>query len=344
MNPPLETPAPSADGVTDASTPHELGLVFAFLIAADGAARRCDWDDVKQWRPGGDTTLWVHLDGFDEHSRHWLIQESGLSDIVSDALLAAETRPRATEIGDGVLVILRGVNPNPRANPEDMVALRLWLERDRVVTVRRRRLRAVEDVRDALDAGKGPHTADRLLVALADRLVDRTQPVIAELEDEVDALEDALVDTSSAELRRTLGTLRRQTVTLRRHIAPQRDALAQLQMRASALLSDASRLRLREVADAVTRYVEDLDATRDRAAVLHEELAGRLSEHMNRTMYVLSLVTGVFLPLGLITGLFGINVGGMPGIENPMAFTVVTAVLVGLAVLQVLLFRWLRYL
>jgi zinc transporter len=85
--------------------------------------------------------------------------------------------------------------------------------------------------------------------------------------------------------------------------------------------------------------VEDLDSARDRAAVAQDELTGRLAEQTNKTMYVLSIVAGIFLPLGLLTGLLGINVGGMPGVDNPWAFTVVCVILVVTAIFEVILFR-----
>jgi len=99
------------------------------------------------------------------------------------------------------------------------------------------------------------------------------------------------------------------------------------------------RMRLRETSDRTTRYVEDLDAIRDRAMVTQEELNNRLAEQMNKTMYVLSIVAGIFLPLGLLTGLLGINVGGIPGTENKWAFTIFCFILLGVAGVQVWLFK-----
>ena len=88
----------------------------------------------------------------------------------------------------------------------------------------------------------------------------------------------------------------------------------------------------RRLSDRLLRFVEDLDAVRDRAAVTQEELSARLAESMNRTMYVLSIVTAIFLPLGLLTGLLGVNVGGMPGEESEQAFAYV-CVLMGVMAL-----------
>ena len=102
--------------------------------------------------------------------------------------------------------------------------------------------------------------------------------------------------------------------------------------------------RLREVSDRITRNIEDLDAARDRAALIQDELTSRLSEAMNRNMYVLSLIAGIFLPLSLITGLLGINVAGIPGEKWPWAFGAVSALLVALGALELWVLRRFRWL
>ena len=76
--------------------------------------------------------------------------------------------------------------------------------------------------------------------------------------------------------------------------------------------------KLRECADSLTRYIEDLDAMREKAVVIQDSVTALLAEQMNRTVLVLSLATATFLPLGLLTGLLGINVAGIPGAEIPM--------------------------
>ncbi|MBA3036344.1 MAG: zinc transporter ZntB, partial [Desulfobacterium sp.] len=118
-----------------------------------------------------------------------------------------------------------------------------------------------------------------------------------------------------------------------------RDVMAHLHNEKVDWLNDTERMRLREIADRTTRYVEDLDAIRDRATVTQEELNGRLAEQMNKTMYVLSIVAGIFLPLGLLTGLLGINVGGIPGTENHWAFAIFCGLLLIVAVMQIWLFK-----
>jgi len=318
------------------------GLIHAFVLDGQGGGRPIGWDELRTWKPG-DGALWAHLDRTAKASQEWLQSQAHLDPLVCEALLQEETRPRSLPINDGLLVILRGVNLNPGADPEDMVSIRMWIDADRVISLRRQRVMAADDLRKQVVVGTGPTSPGHFLVRIADRLMDRMGAVIADIEEQADDLEEKVVTGQSHELRSALSDLRRQAIGLRRYIGPQRDVMSRLQTEQVSWLTPSLRAQLREIADRVMRYAEDLDAVREHAAVTHEELASRLSEQMNKNMYVLSLVAAVFLPLGLLTGLLGINVGGIPGAEFRWAFAIVCMILGVLATIQIILFRRMRW-
>lgn len=318
------------------------GLIFCCELDGTGGGRELGLSDIEHRGPGCGT-FWVHLDYTGNAARQWLSNRSGIDPVIVDALTAEETRPRSLVHKDGMLLILRGVNLNPNTDPEDMVSVRLWIDSRRIVSMRRRRIMAMEDLRQALIAGSGPAGPGDFLNALSDRLVLRMGTVISEMDDAIDALEDEIISEQNHELRQKIANIRRAAISMRRYLAPQRDVMARLHNERVDWLGDAERMRLREVADRTIRYVEDLDSIRERAAVTQEELNSRLTEHMNRTMYVLSIVAGIFLPLGLLTGLLGINVGGIPGTDNPWAFTIFCIILTAIAGLQIWLFKRMRW-
>ena len=104
-------------------------------------------------------------------------------------------------------------------------------------------------------------------------------------------------------------------------------------------LTDSEAHELREEADRITRYLEDLELARERTMVLREEFLGQLAQEQNSRMYVLSVVAAVFLPLTFITGLLGMNVGGLPGLDNPKGFVGSVIAMLVAAVALVALFR-----
>ncbi len=293
------------------------GLLYAFVLDGKGGGRAVGWPEIESWTPD-QGILWVHLDRRGSHTEGWLEEKSGIDPLICQTLLQEEVRPRVLPQGDAMLVILRGVNLNPGADPQDMVGVRVWLAADRIVSLRHRRLMAVNDLRGAVEAGTGPKGPGEFLHRLADRLIDRMGPVINELDDRVDELEDEVLTEHSAALRSKIGEIRREAISLRRYLAPQRDVMARLPMEQASWL-------------------------RERAAVTQDELNNRLADQMNKTMYLLTIVAAVLLPPSLVTGLFGINVGGMPGVENIWAFTAVVAGLIAIAVVEVILLRRLKW-
>jgi len=316
----------------------DRALIYGYVFGRSERAEAVKSRGVQEWQPGSGW-LWVHLDRTSDQTTKWLHDSAHLDPLAIEALLAEEPRPRCVAIGDGLLIILRGVNLNVGADPEDMVSIRMWIDANRVISLRARKLMAASDLRDAIERGDAPASPGALLVEIAGLLIYRMGPVLDTLNDAVDEVEVSVLDSPSQELRSKLSRLRRQAISLRRFLAPQREVIARLQTERTRLLSDLNRSVLREVADRLTRYIEELDSARDRAAVTQEELGGRISDQMNKNMYLLSIVAGVFLPLGLLTGLLGINVGGIPGVDNPWAFWIVCAGLVALSGAAYMLFR-----
>lgn len=322
----------------------ENGIIDAYAFTGSGRSETIsDWAELTA-RWNGPDPVWLHLHLDNAEARRWLETKSGLDAVTVAALGAEEPRPRCDAQGDGLILALRGVNLNPGADPEDMVSLRLWVDGRRIVSVRRRKLMAINDVRDEIAREAAPRTTGEFLATLAAHLVERMDPVLTDLDDRVDSLEDMLLTAAGHEVRNKLAGIRREAIGLRRYIAPQREAMGRLIHHPPAWIGDLERSRLREVGDRITRYVEDLDAIRERAAVMQDEVATRISEQINRNMYLLSIVAALFLPLGFVTGLLGINVGGVPGEGVPYAFLAVCAILAAVAGAEFWLFRRLKWL
>lgn len=316
------------------------GLIDAWLLDGRGGGRRLGWDDIAACRPAGDEWLWIHLDHSQPAVHDWMSAGSGLSAITVDALLAAETRPRCVGADNGLMIFLRGVNLNPGADPEDMVSIRMWVGERRVISLRKRRLLSVDDLRQAIGRGEGPHAPGDFVVMIVDLLLNRVSGTIDDLYDQVDELEDAVLVNSDYHQREQLAGMRRQAIAIRRFLAPQREALTRLSLERSPILAGQHQLYLRESADRLTRLVEDLDAARERAAVTQEALVSRLAEQTNKRMFVLSVVAAIFLPLSFVTGLLGVNVGGIPGADNPEGFAAVALLMLVIGGGLWTFFRW----
>ncbi len=318
-------------------------IIYASTIKGDGSGEVLKGQAVAD-HIEADELAWVHLDGNLPETRAWLEKElSYLDSIIIDALLVTETRPRTLEFDDGALMILRGVNLNENAEPEDMISIRLWVDAHRIISVQLRPLKAIKDIRTKLAEGKGPKNSGDFVVSLASRLFERMEPVFSGLDEQLDNIEERVMEEPDTKERQAITDIRRQAIIFRRYIAPQRDVIAYLRTSEQPWLDQTHKRRLQESLDRVIRYIEDLDTIRERAQIVKDELANALADRMNKNMYVLSVIAAIFLPLGFLTGLMGINIGGMPGVDDEAAFWTFSGILIAVVALQVVVFKKLKW-
>ena len=311
----------------------------ALLLDRNGSAKELTYEEINGATLPDNGILWVHFDYSSEIAKDWIRNKSGIDSVAIDALLTEETRPRTTILNDAFLIALRGVNLNPNSKPEDMVSIRLFVSSNLIITTKRRNLLSVDEIIDCLKNGTGPKSSSEFLNELTYRVTSRMEGVIDELEDRTDSLEESLIDSNDSKFRSELLSIRRETIILRRYLFPQKEAMSKLYHDKVTWLTEYEKIELRETNDQLMRYIEELDTIRDKVSLIQEELSNKLSEQMNKKMYVLSIISVIFLPLTFLTGLLGINVGGIPGASDDNAFYIFTIILLLVIFSQYIIFK-----
>ena len=312
------------------------------LLINDGPVRRLSVDEAVDYRGSG--FLWLHLERRDEQDLGFLKSQQDIPDIAAGALVATETRPRCDRIEEGAIVNLRGPGETDTADSDRLVSIRLWVRRNRVTSLSRRTLSATAPVVRMVEAGKILDPGD-LVAAFAREISRQLDPQVAELGDLLDDCESAMEAKSIYKLRTSIAEIRSQAIAFRRFVAPDRDALTTLAAMDVDWLEEQDRLHINEAADRFARITEELEAVRERSALLHEQLTDLRAEQVDQRALVISIVAFIFLPLTFITGLLGMNVEGIPYAQKPWAFWGVVGfcLLVGLGVLAWFLRRhWLK--
>lgn len=323
----------------------EHGLVFGCLLDGAGGCEMIDWARAESWTPANETeVLWLHMDRTVAGVPDWMRSRLSASRATVDVLISNETRPRVFREEEGLISILRGINFNSGNQPEDMIAMQIWSEKQRVITLRRRRLQTPRDVLERLtDYKDGPRTAGDLVMTLTEALVAKMNTAIVDMNERIDELEATALEVEPDELLDEISHIRRTCLAFKRYMSPQYDALLHLKAEPPEWFSTENLKTIRETLDRLTRYLEDLDVSKESALVLQDDLNNRAAAEMNKTMFIFSIIAAIFLPLGFVTGLLGINVGGMPGVDSGMAFwitVVLLAVIVGVEFLLFKLMKW----
>ena len=283
---------------------------------------------------------WQHGHIDNEELGVWLRQQDSIENVAYESLTIGERRPRVLGSPRGLLVILRGVNKNRGADPSDMIAIRCWLEIDRVISTENRSLNALQTMVSMFESGDAPSSPVEFLVQLVTWIHDEIDDLVNKIEGELALAEEGMAVRSPSDTSALLLSLRSQIASVRRFLAPQRDVMAHLCSQHSGLLNDdRHRQELREESNRISRFLEDLDLAREHASVLQEAFASQLAQIQNSRMYALSIIAAIFLPLSFITGLLGMNVGGMPGMQKENGFLIVSGLMCGSAIILLL---WLK--
>jgi zinc transporter len=221
----------------------------------------------------------------------------------------------------------------------------LWFNNRIVVSARRngRKLLSIEDIRGRIADKHGPTSTGDFVSMLTEHLANRISDVVDKIDDDLIKFETDLNDDNLRHVQMKLSATRKQAAAIRRYLAPQREALVEL-TRSRKILSEEDTYSLQHQTDRIIHYVEDLDLAREQALVLQSDLQNRFAEQQNSRMYLLSIVAAIFLPLSFLTGVFGMNVAGLPGIENPHAFIYLSFAMLGVAIGLVAYMWWKRWL
>ncbi len=312
------------------------------LLVHDGAVRRLSLDEAAAYHGPG--FLWIHLEGRDEGDLGYLKAQRDIPDVAIGALAATETRPRCDPIDHGAIINLRGPGDLDPHDSDRLVSIRLWVTANKATSLSRRALSATTTVTAKMEKGLICDSGD-LVAAYAKAISIQLDPEVAELGDKLDDVEAMLELDNLYPSRRAIAAVRSQAISFRRFVAPDRDALRTLATLEFDWLAQDDRLHINEAADRFARMTEELEAVRERAALLHEQVTDLRAEQVDQRALYIAIVAFVFLPLTFITSLLGMNVQGIPYAGHPDSFWAITGfcVLTGIVIFAYFYWRhWLK--
>ncbi len=283
------------------------------------------------------SSSWHHFQGMPDAG--WVKNQTSMSSFAKMHLLTAETRPKTWFEDDELVISLRGMNFNENAAPEEMIAIKVWIKGDVIVTCCEGKSRSINALMEDLKNGHGAKTIPMLLVRLVEQLAFFANQFIDQLDAILDSEEDDISSHNFQIFHPKMNTIRRQVAFVKRYLAPQREALDRLYRAKVPGFDDRFYDLLYIQIDQYVLILEQLDILKERVLSLKEQFMAYVDHQQNSRLYVLAIVSAIFLPLSFVTGLLGINVGGVPGIDNPWAFTWVSGVSFILAIFMLIWFK-----
>ncbi len=291
------------------------------------------------------TVGWLDLEAPAPDDVHALESLFGFHPLALEDALNPDTRPKIEEYENFLFVVTRAVNHNPGQAALDLIPLFVFLNRHIIVTVHPRPLRGVHTAVQRIR--KHPeilqHGPDRLLHNLLDQVVDFYFPLVDELEDRIEDLQDRVFVQPEPGQLAEIFQARKEAVALRRSLAPLREVVTNLMSGVPYVDADL-RPFFRDVYDHVLRILDQIETNRDILAGLLDSYLSQVNNRMSAVMKRLTLLTAIGLPMTIISGFFGMNFEEMPWIKLPWGVTAATSAMVAASFGIYGFFRWRRWL
>jgi zinc transporter len=323
----MTSPSPTLYGADAA------GLICGFRFANDGRAIPVDpaqalaWLAMKDERAASEF-VWLHFNLAHAATARWLREHLALSDVFHESLKEG-TRSTRVEIDEDMLIaVVNDVHFNFAFEPTDIATLWLSVGPRLVVSARLRPLRSIDRLREAVRKGATLSSSADLLVHLMHDQGDVLVNIVRQTTRQVDELEDKLLAGRLSKKRADLGALRRVLVRLQRLLAPEPAALFRLLRLPPQWIAQDDLDGLRQSTEEFNVALHDMAALEERIKLLQEDIAGRVAEANNRSLYLLTIVTVLALPINIIAGLLGMNVGGIPLAQDGHGFWIIVAIIV----------------
>lgn len=312
------------------------GLVCGYVFSPDDGPVPIDTlPDTAPPLPAGGFS-WLHVNLAHSPADRWLRTRAGLSDNFIEALDAGSRSTRIERDGDTLFAVINDVTYDFSFDPHDVATLWVAVGRDRVVSARRSPLRSVDRLRLAVKGGERLASSVRLLDHLLRDQADELQRIIRQTAERLDDLEDALLAGRHGQLSAELSRLRRLTVRLHRLLSPEPTALARTLVRPPEWVTEAELQLLHGASEEFALVLRDIAALQERIKLIQEEASTRVAEDNSRSLFTLTMVTVLALPINLVAGLMGMNVGGVPLASHPLGFWLMLG---GIAALTALIAR-----
>lgn len=310
----------------------EDGVIFAWEISRDHA-QELKPDEVDAALAHVDKSVWLHLNLSNTRVQRWIRQTPHLPDTLKEAILDEVNRSRMEtieEFGDGLMMVMNDFRVGLSGTEGDDETGTLWaiMTPRLMLSLRAHPLRTTDTLRHLLRQHR-VHPADvvSLYHEMIEERANHLRHRIDRLSVEMDELEEALLTGIKIPEHETLGRLRITCGRLRRHYTPELTALRRLSRHRPAWFSEDDADKLREQIELLAYLVDELSNLHERAKMLQDELSAHMAEFNAKNLQVLSVMTVIFLPMTLVTGVMGMNMGDLPGLEQ--SFWVVMVVMFG---------------
>jgi zinc transporter len=326
----------------------QCGLICSFLFSAGMPGKTIEAHDAVAWLSASqhDTEnhlstefIWLHFNSAQASAEKWMHANLSLPDVFYETLNDGSRSTRIEDVADNLIAVLNDVAFKFTFEPSEISTLWMCVNQRILISARTRPLHSIDQLRHAVKRGECFNSSMSLLTHLMHDQGEILVQIVREATLQVDVIEDGLLSGALKNKRGELGKLRRVLVRLQRLLAPEPAALFRFLHQAPSWIAAHDLDELRQSTEEFALVIIDLTALQERIKLLQEEMAAQASEQTNRSLYTLTILTVLALPINIVTGLLGMNVGGIPMAQSSHGFFAIVCIVV----LFILVVCWLAF-
>ena len=342
-----ESPAAPPAPAGPAAPSRDPNVPRSFFLAADGTLRTdLPPRELRDAVAAGTGPLWVDVDVSNRHQVAVLEKIFGFHPLAIEDTLNPNSRVKLEEYPGYLFMIIRGVRfcDETSDDPYDIETFNLdfFLGKSFLVTVHGQQAASVTAMMDRIVRtpdvlGRG---VARTMHAIMDMAVDAYFPLLDQLEEFVDGLEERVFASFDENALRDIFAVKRLVLSLRRHLSPQREVFNVLTNRPSNLLSPETQVYFRDVYDHVLRINDSLETYRELLSSTLDSYLTQVSNRLGMTTKALSVVATVTLPFVIVSGMWGMNFTHIPLSDQPHGFWILLGLQLAIGAVLLVALRW----
>ena len=266
----------------------------------------------------------------------------GMHPLSLEDVVDVHQRPKMEVFKDGILLQVKAFAFDNSTRQLSIEQVSIYLTDRTVISFQEDAGDLFESVRKRLEAGSGRirgRGADYLAYALVDNVIDKYFTVLDQVEETLDELENIILKDPQVETKSKIHDLRLALLTMRKSTSPTRELASRFGDTEHPLVTEDTQLYVRDLKDHVIQVTDLVETYRDVTNGLYDLYVSEISFRMNSVMQTLTIVSTIFIPLGFLAGIFGMNFVNIPGLENPYGYYILWGVMILIAVGALLWFR-----
>jgi len=309
----------------------QSGLICGYVFAHEQPGRPLYTKEAVEWLQSrhssrDDSFIWLHFNLSNVAAEKWLREHATLPDEFFETLHEGSRSTRIEHADHSLIAVVNDVLHDFAFEASDIATLWLNVSSNVMISARRKPLQSVDRLRNAVNQGEHFSSPTELLTHLLRDQADVLIGIVRNVIKKIDDIEDHLLADRLNHKRANLGELRRVLVRLQRLLAPEPAALFRLLQRPPVWVAERDVQELRQSTEEFAVVLSDMASLQERIKLLQEEIAASVNEQNNRSLFVLTIVTVLALPINIIAGLLGMNVGGVPLAQHENGFWIVVAI------------------